>query len=162
VTRLVGFDVGTATGWALCEAGKIVESGVQRFDLARGESPGMRFLRFRRFVDELLLPAFGGLPLTGNVPQVVAFERAAFSRGGYAIELHNGFTTRLQEWAAAHGAESLPVNPGTLKKWATGSGRGDKGAMVRRASGIVGRSVGEDEADAILVALWAWQESGGK
>jgi len=45
---IIGLDPGIRTGWALCRQGRILESGVQTFALARGESPGMRFLRFRR------------------------------------------------------------------------------------------------------------------
>jgi hypothetical protein len=38
---ILALDLGTRTGWAPAEHGR-VESGVQVFDVRRGESPGMR------------------------------------------------------------------------------------------------------------------------
>ena len=38
---ILALDLGTRTGWALAEHGR-VESGVHVFDVQRGESPGMR------------------------------------------------------------------------------------------------------------------------
>jgi Holliday junction resolvasome RuvABC endonuclease subunit len=151
---ILGFDVGVKTGWAVLSGQRIVESGVQEFALSRGESPGLRFLRFRRWLVELLAKAVGP-----GEEGLIAFERA-HHRGGHATEVQVGMTTRLEEIAAEQGMETLPVHSATLKKASTGSGRADKRAMMRRAEAIVGRTVLEDEADAILVALWAAVEVG--
>lgn len=150
---VVGLDPGTKTGWAICRDGKIIESGVQAFDLGRGESPGMRFLRFRRWLRELCPPHFG--------QAVLAFERA-HHRGGPATEIGVGLCTRIQEFAAEQACEALPVHTATLKKWATGNGRADKPAMIDRAMTLAQdqQCASDDQADAILVALWAWQQVG--
>lgn len=42
--NILALDMATKTGWAT-NAGRT--SGVQTFDVKRGESPGMRFLRCR-------------------------------------------------------------------------------------------------------------------
>ncbi len=154
---ILGIDGGIKTGWAICRDGKIIESGVQTFDLGRGESPGMRFLRFRRWLRQMT-PA----QLWASTEQhVIAYERA-HHRGGAATEIGVGFCTRIQEFAAEQGYESLPVHTATLKKWATGSGRADKADMVKAAlqkTGLVvsldGDGMPDDQADAILIALWA-------
>ena len=151
---VLGFDVGVKCGWAVLSGQRIVESGVQEFALSRGESPGLRFLRFRHWLVELLEKAFAP-----GERGLVAYERS-HHRGGYTTEVHLGMTTRLQELAAERRLEVLPVHTATLKKASTGSGRGSKEAMIRAATRLVGRSVQEDEADAILVALWAAKEIG--
>lgn len=169
---ILGIDPGTKTGWAICVEGKIVESGVQTFDLGRGESPGMRFLRFRQWLRQVT-----PVQLWANTDQhILAYERA-HHRGGAATEIGVGFCTRIQEFAAEQGYESMPVHTATLKKWATGSGRADKSVMIAAAMERIlknlctheipsGRrapeALGDDEADAILIALWAWSVVGLK
>ena len=169
---IIGLDPGIHTGWAVCRHGRILESGVQTFALARGESPGMRFLRFRRWLAEVAEKAGLEVP---DLPRGHGFKHDAifayehsFQQGSHAQELFHGWTTRLQEIAAERGSESLPVHTGTLKKWATGSGRADKAAMRAVAARRTGRypesnvigdeGMSEDEADAILVALYAWEQ----
>jgi len=140
--KILAFDFGSRTGWAALRDGHI-ESGVQVFDLSRGESPGMRFIRFRRWLEELLT-------LIG--PGLCVYE-AAHHRGGYATELLVGMTTRLQETCAERGIEYTAVHSATLKKFATGSGRADKSAMVKRAAErFPDRRIADDnEADALLL-----------
>lgn len=148
--RILALDCATKTGWALCRDGVIEESGVQEFSLQRGESPGMRFLRFRRW-----LMNFGA-----TIPDVVVYEQS-HHRGGAATELCVGMTTRAQEWAAEIQAESLPVHSGRLKKWATGNGAAGKEQMIEAAAVKTGITILDDNhADAILLALYAWAEVG--
>ena len=45
LASILALDLGSTCGWALRPDGRL-ESGVQVFDLKRGESPGMRFVRF--------------------------------------------------------------------------------------------------------------------
>ncbi len=140
---ILALDLATRTGWAIVKDGRVIESGVQSFDKRRGESNGLLFLRARKW-----LAAFGR-------PDLVAYERAHF-RGGAATEICVGLQTRAQEQAAEWGVESAPVATGTLKAWATGSGRADKGAMIAWAAARLGRQPEDDnEADAVAVGLWA-------
>jgi len=142
-------DCATKTGWAILEDGRIVESGVQTFDLQRGESPGMRFLRFRAWLESMV-----------SAVDVIAYE-AAHHRGGAATELCVGMTTRVQEVAAARKSECVPVHTGRLKKWATGSGSAKKEAMIERARSLSNTIIDDNHAEAILLARYAWQEVGG-
>jgi hypothetical protein len=120
--NILALDLGTKTGWALRENGRI-ESGVQTFDVKRGESPGMRYVRFNRWLSESL----PGGDLAGV--RLVCYEQT-HNRGGSATEVAAGFATRVQEACAKAGIEHAAVHSATLKKWVTGSGRGNKDDMA--------------------------------
>jgi crossover junction endodeoxyribonuclease RuvC len=122
--KVLALDCGTHTGWAVGEDGRRVLSGVQVFDVKRGESAGMRFLRFNAWLRELA-------QLAGPF-DVVAFE-LAHHRGGAATELTVGMTTRAQEAAAEWKCENVGVHTGTLKKRTTGSGAAKKPEMIEAA-----------------------------
>jgi len=139
--NILAIDCGTKTGWASWSNGHL-ESGVHEFSLARGDSPGMRFLRFRSFLVDMV---------TMTKPDLVTYERAHM-RGGFATDLLVGLTTRIQEECAARRINCEAVHSATLKKAACGSGRADKAAMLKAASERFGRVVtSDDEADALCL-----------
>ena len=147
----LGLDLGSLTGFALARNGEHLESGVQRFDLARGESPGMRFLRFRGWLEKVL--EWG--------PEAVFYERA-HHRGGHATELLVGFQTRVQEACAERGIPYSGVPTGTLKLFATGKGNASKEAMIEAARERWGVEPEDDNhADALLALAWGLKEVGG-
>lgn len=150
--NILALDLATRTGWAIVADGRLLESGVQDFTKRRGESNGLLFLRARKWlrdVADLYKPA------------LIAYERAHF-RGGAATEICVGLQTRAQELAAELGIEAAPVATMTLKKWATGSGKADKLAMIERAAKAMGRvPLDDNEADAVLIGLWAASEYDG-
>lgn len=160
---ILGLDLAVHTGWAICVDGEIIESGVQSFDLQRGESPGMRFLRFRSWLKTLYGEALtinhdrsAGIHPAG--PAVLAYEQS-HHRGGPATMVAVGLATRVLELAAEVGCESLPIHSATLKKRITGSGRASKADMIAAAEQRVGRQgFSEDEADAICCAFVAWEQ----
>ena len=51
--NILAVDPGSKLGWALQMGAGAVESGVEDFSLRRGESPGARFLRFRRWLQDV-------------------------------------------------------------------------------------------------------------
>jgi crossover junction endodeoxyribonuclease RuvC len=139
--NILALDPGLSLGWASLCNGRI-ESGTHLFNLGRGDSAGMRFLRFRSWLVDML---------TMTKPTLVTFERAHL-RGGFATDLLVGMTSRIQEECASRGIECEAVHSATLKKFATGSGRGDKGGMMKHASIRFGRNVADDnEADALCL-----------
>jgi Holliday junction resolvasome RuvABC endonuclease subunit len=146
IAAILALDFGTRTGWAALSDGH-VESGVQTFDLARGESAGMRFIRFRRWLEEILALTRPGL---------CVYEQA-HHRGGHATELLVGMATRLQEACAEKGMEYTAVHSATLKKASCGSGRADKSAMIAEARRrFPGREIADDnEADALMLLEYA-------
>ena len=149
--KILAIDCATKTGWALCCNGRIEASGVETFTLGRGESPGIRFLNFRHWLDTLV---------GAWEPSLIVYEQA-HHRGGAATEVCVNLTGRVQEIAADHGINYTTVHTGTLKKWACGHGKADKGQMTGRAAAILGRPPRDDnEADAVLMAFYAWDKYG--
>lgn len=139
--NILALDCATKTGWAL-SAGELKQTGVQAFDLRRGESPGMQFLRFRAWLNEVFKLA--------NKIDVVAYE-AAHHRGGAATQLCVGMVTDVLAWAADIGAETMPVHTGTLKKFATGKGNAGKPEMIQAAKDRGYDPEDDNEADACLL-----------
>ena len=98
-----------------------IESGVQVFDVKRGESPGMRYLHFNRWLRAEMGPV-----------HLIVYEQT-HQRGGAATEVAAGFATRVQEYCAESRTEHTAVHTATLKKWATAKGNCGKLAMIERA-----------------------------
>jgi crossover junction endodeoxyribonuclease RuvC len=144
--KIFAVDCATRTGYAHnCGGG--VRSGFRTFDVKRGESPGMRFLRFREWLNTELR-VWG--------PDLVVFERPERFKSGAAAEVCLGLTTRVQEVAAELGIDHTPVGPSTLKKWATGNGNAQKAEMIAAARRRFGCEVEDDnEADALLILGWS-------
>jgi Holliday junction resolvasome RuvABC endonuclease subunit len=148
--RILALDCATKTGWALVTEGRILESGVLDFAKRRGESNGSMFLRFRVWLQIMLREV-----------DFVVYEMA-HHRGGAATEICVNLTGRVQELCAAKKIEYSTVHSGTLKKWACGGGKADKQKMLHAALIYLGRPAEDDnEADAVLMGMWAWQEYGG-
>lgn len=150
---ILSLDVATKTGWALMSSGNVLESGVEDFSRKRGESSGMMFLRFRKWLEFVLK-----WPVEFDL---VVYEQSHF-RGGAATEICVNLTGRVQECCAEHGIEYATVHTATLKKWATGHGKASKEDMIKRAKEILKRDpIDDNEADAVLIGAWATQEYGG-
>lgn len=147
--KILALDLGTKTGWALGE--KIAErsflySGVQDFSLKRGESEGMRNLRFDRWLEAMFVEQ--------SRPDLVVYEMP-HHRGGAATAVLGGMVGILLAKCAEHHIEYTKVHSSTLKKYATGSGRASKEEMVKRAALKFDKPILDDnEADALH--LWAY------
>jgi len=82
--NILALDMATKTGWAT-NINKT--SGVQTFDVRRGESPGMRFLRCRGWLNEMA-------QLLGSI-DLIAYEQA-HHRGGAATACCVGLVSTVQ------------------------------------------------------------------
>ncbi len=143
--NVLALDLGTRTGWALRENG-MIESGTDTFDVKRGESPGTRYMRFNRWLDEFALHPSAGLPRV----ELIVFEQA-HHRGGAATEVAAGFSTRVLEFCARHGIEHAVVHSARLKKFATGKGNASKTEMLEAVARRWKRVETDDEADALAL-----------
>ena len=143
MAKILALDIATKTGWATDGL-----SGVQTFPLNRGESPGMRLLRFRRWLRETIAMV---------KPGVIAYEQA-HHRGGAATALALHFQGEMLAAAAEFGSETLPVHSATLKKYATGSGRAEKQQMIDEARRRGFDPKDDNEADACLIWCWAMEQ----
>lgn len=159
--RILALDLGTKTGWVLSTGP--VEHGIQIFDVKRGESPGMRYLRFNRWLEDLVLTTILNHgkkkePVIGSRVDLIVYEQT-HHRGGAATEVAAGFATRVQEFCARYGIHHAAVHSATLKKFATGKGNAKKPAMIeaaRKKLGYQGKS--DDEADALWLLEYARRE----
>ena len=149
--NILSLDLATKTGWASNVHGR--RSGVVEFALKRGESPGMRFLRARAWLNEMWKL------LSGQI-DIIVYEQA-HHRGGAATAVCVGLVTEVQAFAAEHNIELMPVHTATLKKFATGSGRANKKDMVQAAQKRGWNPQDDNEADVQLLIEYAILEMGG-
>jgi len=150
---ILALDLATKTGWAMRQNGQII-SGVQDFSLKRGDSPGMRYIYFLRWLHKIMDEP----PLAeyrNGESDTVVYEQA-HHRGGPATEIAAGLATHLQSFCAERGNEHTAVHTATLKKFATGSGRADKAGMILYAKGKLGHDpINDNEADAVCLLHYA-------
>jgi hypothetical protein len=138
---ILALDLGGRTGWALWEEDGRVESGVQVFDLMRGESPGMRFVRFNGWLSSWVAD--------DHRPALVAYERP--HHGGATTHVAAGFATRIQEFCARNGIEHAAVHSAALKRWPTGTVNAVKRAKL---AAVAQRwKAAEDDHEANAIAL---------
>lgn len=153
--RILALDISTKCGWAAWNGSRLTASGQQKFEIGRGESKGMRLIRFRKWLREMIAEVR---------PEVIAYERPSFFRGGAATEVIVGFTSVMQEEAAGAPREIdiSPISTSTLKKHATGGGRAGKPEMIAAAQKRwkIREEITDDEADALCVLAWAVTECG--
>lgn len=149
--KVLALDLATTTGFAFRDDSGDICSGTETFQVKRGESPGIRFLRFARWLAKMH---------TSHHFDVVSFERP-HHRGGPSTEVLVGLATRAQEFAAEHDLEHSTVETSTLKLWATGRGNAGKPDMVEAAQKWVPGVESDDEADAILVLAYTESEITG-
>ena len=150
---ILALDLATTTGWAAIDPQGRVTSGSQKFALAKGETEGVRWMRFRKWIRTML-------ELSGA--RLVAREQMLLvALPGAAAKLAAGLHTVVEEEIAERGLEGSCVHAGTLKKWATGKGNAQKPAMIAEAERRYGlEGLTHDQADALLILAWAREDAG--
>lgn len=148
---ILALDLGTKCGWAIQQAG-VVTSGSQPFNPQRFEGGGMRYLRFKRWIQEV-----GG----GGVVEAVYFEEVRRHMGVDAAHCYGGFMAHLTAWCEAQTPkipyQGIPV--GTIKKHYTGKGNADKQAMVEAARRHGHSPADDNEADALALLDYVAQNA---
>lgn len=150
---LLALDLGTTTGWALRSADRTVLSGTVSFRPSRYDGGGMRYVRFRGWLDQVDEDA-------GSLTEIY-FEEVRRHVGTDAAHLYGGFLATLTGWAEQRRIAYQGVPVGTIKRHATGKGNADKAAIIAavRARGF--KPADDNEADAIALLLWAIESRGG-
>lgn len=151
--RIFALDQALKTGWASQDERGGVECGTLVFEADRGESKGIRYLKFRNWLNKMM---------DQIKPEVVVYEQT-HQRGGYATEVAYAFTTRIQELCAERRIPYKAVHSGTLKKSATGSGKASKPEMIIKAKArfpSLLEVIGDDDdiADALHLLNYALKE----
>lgn len=120
---LCALDLATITGFAVHDGLNIIDSGIRKL-LFDGEADGLRTMRLGALLDEQL--ARHGFDR-------IVFEMPGkmYTRAAYVLGALQG---KVAEWCVHH----YPIDcsfysPATIKKFATGKGNCDKGAMFKAA-----------------------------
>lgn len=151
--NFLALDLGTRTGFCLVQGASQVH-GFKDFKNGRYEGGGMRYLAFRRWLDELR----ASTPIAE-----VVFEEVRRHLGTDAAHVYGGLLGVLTAWCEEHKIPYVGVPVGTIKKHMTGKGNAPKGVMVAcvQEAGYVGVS-DDNEADAIALALYHLGQTAGQ
>ena len=149
----LALDLGTTTGWALRTRERTIVSGTASFRPSRYDGGGMRYLRFRSWLEEIANNA-GGLG-------AVYFEEVRRHAGTDAAHLYGGFLATLSAWCEQRSIPYQGVPVGTLKRHATGKGNAGKPAVMRAVRERGFEPADDNEADALALLLWAIETRGG-
>ena len=151
-SAILALDLGTNTGWALRSGVGPITSGTVSFRPSRYDGGGMRYLRFRGWLDRL----------KSDVEfNAVYFEEVRRHAGTDAAHVYGGLLATLTAWCEQYSIAYQGVPVGTIKRFTTGKGNADKGAMLAamRARGF--SPTDDNEADALAILLWSIETQGG-
>ncbi len=143
---ILALDLGTHTGWALRHLDGTITSGTVHFQSHRFEGGGMRYLRFKRWLSELLT--------SGDISEVY-FEEVRRHAGVDAAHAYGGFLAHLTAWCEHRNIPYQGVPVGTIKKHATGKGNAGKAEMIAAARARGFNPQDDNEADALALLAWA-------
>ena len=144
---ILALDLGTTTGWAMRLADGSIVSGTVAFRPGRFEGGGMRYLRFRSWLDHLLGGAKG--------INAVYFEEVRRHAGTDAAHIFGGFLAHLSAWCELKQIPYQGVPVGTIKRHATGKGNAGKDAVIAAMQGRGFNPEDDNEADALAILYWA-------
>ena len=150
---ILALDLGTTTGWALRGADGLITSGTLSLRPSRYDGGGMRYLRFRSWLEQMATDA--------GPMATIHFEEVRRHAGTDAAHVYGGLLATLTAWAESSRIAYQGVPVGTIKRHATGKGNTGKTAMIAaiRARGFA--PADDNEADAIAILLWALETCGG-
>lgn len=147
---VLALDLGTTTGFALGTAGVMV-SGTETFKNDRFSGGGMRFLRFRRWLDEL--------HAASPVSEIV-FEEVRSHKGTDAAHVYGGLMGMLTAWCEEQVPpipyQGIPVQ--AIKKSFTGKGNANKALMILCCRKLGHQPADDNEADAIALLYYRMGE----
>lgn len=142
--NILALDLGTRTGFALSPTVGAMVSGTWDFKGGRYEGGGMRYLRFRKALDEL----HSLTPL-----ESVYFEEVRRHIGTDAAHVYGGMLAVLTSWCEEKAIPYLGVPVATIKKHATGRGNADKEAVMAAVKKLGYAPKDDNESDAIALLL---------
>ncbi|MEW5726326.1 MAG: hypothetical protein AB1918_00730 [Pseudomonadota bacterium] len=154
MTTILALDLGTTTGWAMRLADGAVVSGTMEFMPGRYEGGGMRFLRFRSWLDHLLDGA--------RTIDLIHFEEVRRHAGTDAAHIYGGFLAHLAAWCELKHIPYQGVPVGTIKRHATGKGNAGKDAVIAAMRSRGFNPEDDNEADALAILSWAIDTGGAR
>lgn len=91
-TMILALDLGAYTEWALHHLDGIITSGTEHFKPGRFKGSGMRFLRFKQWLGELLNAS--------EHINAVYFEEVRRQAGVDAAHAYGGFMGHITAWCS--------------------------------------------------------------
>jgi hypothetical protein len=150
---ILALDLGSITGWALGAGADGIVSGAVSFRSSRYEGGGIRYLRFRAWLDQLASDARN---LTA-----IYFEEVRRHVSTDSSHVYGGLLAILTAWCEQHSVPYQGVPVGTIKRFIAGKGNADKQAVISAVRSRGYAPADDDEADAIAILLWAIETGGG-
>jgi crossover junction endodeoxyribonuclease RuvC len=155
---ILALDLGAKTGWAAyydvyvgdshvaidVNMGSFI-SGVKDFSTKRFEGGGMRYLKFRKWLN---------IFYEGKDLSEIYFEEVNYSGKRNSSVTYGGFLATLTSWCEENKIPYQGVPVSTIKKYISGNGKSDKKAVIE-AVRARGYDVQDDnEADALALLLY--------
>jgi len=139
----LALDLATVTGWAVESCG-LVTSGTVSFRGHRSAGDGARYLKFRRWLREVI---------ETEKPRAVFYEEVRRHLGTDAAHVYGGLVATLQMECEVREIPYLGIPVGTIKKKATGRGNAQKADMIAAArSRWPDQTIADDnQADALWI-----------
>jgi len=150
---MLALDLATTTGWALRTTDGQILSATVSFKPSRYDGGGIRYLRFRRWLDSMAQNA-------GRVG-VVHYEEVRRHLSTDAAHVHGGLLATLTAWCEQNAIPYQGVPVGTIKRFIAGKGNADKAAVIAAVRERGFSPADDNEADAIAILLWAIETDGG-
>ena len=149
--NILAIDPGTHCGYALMDTmtKTILASGVWELSIGRHEGGGMRFVRLRRYIADIIQSS----------ADVVFYEEVKRHMGTDAAHIYGGIIAVITSECEGHAPpipyKGIPV--GTIKRVATGKGNADKEKMMDAAAARwpEHKCKDDNEADARWLAVAA-------
>lgn len=140
-------DLGTKTGFAAHSRATGIVSGVKDFSTKRNEGGGMRYLKFKRWLDSIN---------KGAITEI-HFEEVRRHAGTQAAHVYGGLMGTLTLWCEENRIPYSSVPVGAIKKAATGKGNASKEQMIEAAKLAGFNPVDDNEADAIHILRYVME-----
>jgi hypothetical protein len=150
---ILALDLATVTGWALRSADGFINSGTVSFRPSRYDGGGIRYLRFRAWLDSMAQDAAG--------IGVIHYEEVRSHVGTDAAHVFGGLLATLTTWCEQNSIPYQGVPVGTIKRFIAGKGNVDKQAVIAAVRERGFSPSDDNEADAIAILLWAIETDGG-
>jgi Holliday junction resolvasome RuvABC endonuclease subunit len=147
---ILALDLGSKTGWALRQTDGTVTCGTVEFKPSRFEGGGMRFLRFKKWLNEV-----NGFAVPIGY---IAFEEVRSHVGVTAAHVYGGFLAHLSAWAEQHEIPYQGVPVGTIKRHVTGKGNASKAEVIEAMRRKGHHPADDNAADALAILHWVLDE----
>lgn len=144
--NILALDLGTKTGWALYDGNQIFH-GVENFANSRYSGGGMRFLKFKYFLDSIKQKS--------NIDYIY-FEEVRRHISTDSAHVYGGFLATLTSWCEDNNIAYEGVPVGTIKLFIAGKGNASKENVINsvRNKGFIDIK-DDNEADALALLLYA-------